>query len=120
MPKQKVIIVGAGLAGLTAAWELDQAGYEVVVIEAQRPPGGRVLTLREGFTPGISAEAGAMSFSDSYRNLLYYARLFQIPYQPLATAAVRSAGQSDLYHLRGKRIRAGADGMVDWSFDLTP
>jgi monoamine oxidase len=119
MPKQIVIIVGAGLAGLTAAWELDQAGHEVVVIEAQRRPGGRVLTLREGFTPGMSAEAGAMSFSDSYRNLLYYARLFQIPYQPLATAAVRSADQCVLYHLRGKRFRAGADGMVDWPFDLT-
>jgi monoamine oxidase len=33
--KKKVIVPGAGLAGLTAAWELVQAGHEVIVIEAR-------------------------------------------------------------------------------------
>lgn len=118
-PKKKVLVLGAGLAGLTAAGELDQAEHDVVVIEAQIRPGGRVLTLREGFTPGFSAEAGAMSFSDSYRNLIHYMRLFEIPFEPLATAAGRSAGASALYYLRGKIIRAASDGTVDWPFDLT-
>jgi len=118
-PRSKVIVLGAGLAGLTAAWELDQAGHEVVVVEAQMRPGGRVLTLREGFTPGLSAEAGAMSFSDSYQNLIHYMKLFEIPFAPLATSAVRSAGASVLYHLRGKRIKAGINENTDWPFDLT-
>jgi NADPH-dependent 2,4-dienoyl-CoA reductase/sulfur reductase-like enzyme len=39
-PKQRVVVLGAGLAGLTAAWELDQAGHEVVVIEGRRAPAG--------------------------------------------------------------------------------
>jgi len=117
--KKKVIVLGAGLAGLTAAWELDQAAHEVVIIEAQMRPGGRVLTLREGFTPGISAEAGAMSFSDSYQNLIHYMRLFEIPFEPLATSAVRSADASAIYHLHGKLIRAGTEGNVNWPFDLT-
>jgi len=116
---KRVVVLGAGLAGLTAAWELDQAGHEVVVVEAQARPGGRVRTLREGFSPGLSAEAGAMSFSDSYQHLLHYVRLFQVPYASLATAAVRSASISTLYHLRGKRLRLPPGGTVDWPFDLT-
>ena len=118
-PKKGVIILGAGLAGLTAAWELEQSGHNVVVVEAQIRPGGRILTLREGFTPGLSAEAGAMSFSDGYRHLMQYVRLFQIPYESLGTAAVRSAGATALYHLRGQLLQAQAEGMVDWPFDLT-
>ena len=118
-PKSKVIVLGAGLAGLTAAWELKNAGHEVIVVEAQMRPGGRVLTLRENFTGGLSAEAGAMSFSDSYTNLIHYMKFFEIPFEPLATAAVRSAGAFALYHLRGKRIKAGPNENADWPFDLT-
>jgi len=118
-PKKRVLVLGAGLAGLTAAWELGQAGHDVLVIEAQTRPGGRVLTLREGFSPGLSAEAGAMAFSDSCRYLLHYVQLFQIPYEPLATAAIRSASEIPIYHLRGKLLRAREDGTVDWPFDLT-
>ena len=46
-PKKRLVVLGAGLAGLTSAWELDQAGDDVVVIEAQTRAGGRALTLRK-------------------------------------------------------------------------
>jgi len=118
-PKKKVAVLGAGLAGLAAAWELVQTGHEVVVLEAGTRPGGRVLTLREGFTPGLTAEAGAMAFSDGYRHLLRYVQLFQIPHESLATPAIRSVSGRALYYLRGKRLLAGSDGSVDWPFDLT-
>ena len=39
-----VCVVGAGFAGLTAAWRLTQAGYSVVVLEARDRIGGRVWT----------------------------------------------------------------------------
>jgi len=117
--KKRVVVLGAGLAGLTAAWEIDQAGHDVAVVEAQTRPGGRVRTLREGFAPGLSAEAGAMAYSDSYRHLMRYVRLFQVPHESLATAAIRSASGTALYHLRGKLLRAQADGSMDWPFDLT-
>lgn len=45
----KVIILGAGLAGLTAAYELGKAGYQVQVLEARAVAGGRVQTARRGF-----------------------------------------------------------------------
>src|SRR5207245_1760598 len=41
---------GAGLAGLSAAWEVNQAGVEMVVLDAGRQPGGMIVTeRREGF-----------------------------------------------------------------------
>lgn len=117
--KKKVIVLGAGLAGLTAAWELVQAGHEVIVVEARNRSGGRVLTLREGFTSGLTAEAGAMSFNDNYFNLFRYVKLFNIPYESLRTPAIRNPGGNGVYHLRGKRIVRGG-GKIDWPYELKP
>src|SRR5688572_7441105 len=58
-PPKKVIIMGAGLAGLSAAYELTQAGHDVTILEARTRPGGRVHTLRDPFADGLYAEAGA-------------------------------------------------------------
>ena len=45
-----VAVVGAGLAGLSAAWELGRAGAEVIVLDAGRRPGGMIVTeRRDGF-----------------------------------------------------------------------
>jgi monoamine oxidase len=55
----RVLIAGAGLAGLTAARDLEALGAEVVVVEARDRVGGRVHTLRDGFAHAQHAEAGA-------------------------------------------------------------
>ncbi len=52
-------MLGAGLAGLAAAYELKKAGYAVTVLEARSRPGGRVLTYRDPFADGLYAEMGA-------------------------------------------------------------
>jgi monoamine oxidase len=44
----KIVVIGAGLAGLTAAYRLQQRGYEVHVYEARHRPGGRVLSVKIG------------------------------------------------------------------------
>ena len=55
----QVVIVGAGLAGLCAAYELERRGQSVVLLEAEPSHiGGRVRTLR--FENGLYGEAGAM------------------------------------------------------------
>ncbi|MBX3349154.1 MAG: FAD-dependent oxidoreductase, partial [Nitrospira sp.] len=53
-----VIVAGAGLAGLTAAFELQRRGARVTVLEARDRVGGRVWTRRDGFDEGQHAEAG--------------------------------------------------------------
>ena len=54
-----VAVVGAGLAGLSAAWEVNKAGLELVVLDAGRRPGGMIVTeRREGFI----VEGGADGF----------------------------------------------------------
>lgn len=55
----RVVVVGAGLAGLVAATELQAAGVSVVVIEARDRVGGRIQTLRDGLADGQHAELGA-------------------------------------------------------------
>ena len=91
---RRVIVIGAGLAGLAAAWELDHAGYDVVVLEAQMRAGGRVRTLRAPFSDDMHAEAGAMSISDVDTVTLDYVKRFELPLQqPNATAPRRFRGR---------------------------
>jgi monoamine oxidase len=54
----EVVIVGAGIAGLTAAHRLDQAGVPVRIFEAQNRTGGRMLSLRGHFPDGQVVELG--------------------------------------------------------------
>ena len=53
---KKVLIVGAGMSGLCAGYELSQAGHEVEILETKDLVGGRVKTVREPFTRGLYAE----------------------------------------------------------------
>jgi monoamine oxidase len=67
---KKVIVAGAGLAGLAAARDLELAGARVAVCEARERVGGRVLTIREGFAAGQHAEGGADLIEGAQRHLL--------------------------------------------------
>lgn len=79
---QKIIVIGAGLSGLSAAYELTQAGHDARIIEAQGRVGGRVLTLREPFSGGLYAEAGATRIHASHKQTLKYVRLFNLKLVP--------------------------------------
>ena len=46
--RTKVVILGAGIAGLTTAYELGKLGFDCVVLEPRDRPGGRSMTLRRG------------------------------------------------------------------------
>src|SRR5262249_58505134 len=82
---KKVLVVGAGLAGLVAAYELTQAGHDVTILEAQLRPGGRVQTVREPFSDGLYTEAGAARIPDNHDLTLYYVKHFcltLVPFYP--------------------------------------
>src|SRR5271155_3087043 len=69
---RRIAIVGAGIAGLVAAYELSRSGYEVSVFEARLRPGGRVHTLRDAFADDLYVEAGALDFGAACTTLLKY------------------------------------------------
>jgi monoamine oxidase len=70
MRRVRVLVAGAGLAGLTAARYLERAGADVTVVEARDRVGGRVHTFRDGFAKGQHAEAGADLIEESQSDVL--------------------------------------------------
>ncbi|HEY0378507.1 MAG TPA: FAD-dependent oxidoreductase [Pyrinomonadaceae bacterium] len=111
---QKVIVIGAGLAGLAAAYELGQAGHDITVLEARTRPGGRVYTMREPFSDGMYAEAGAIYVPDNHDWTLRYVKLFDLPVDPVTPRDL-----SSLFYIRGKRIQVGRGKTPEWPLDLT-
>ena len=53
MTAYDVIVIGAGLAGLTAARRLTAAGHDTLVLEARTRPGGRILSMTPPGAPGV-------------------------------------------------------------------
>lgn len=63
MANHKVIVVGAGASGLTAAYRLQQAGFDVTVLEGSDRIGGRVQTLhRDGYIMDLGADANTSGY----------------------------------------------------------
>jgi monoamine oxidase len=69
---KRIIVIGAGAAGLTAAKLLAEAGHQVTVLEANaNRTGGRIKTFRSVFSdPALYAEAGAMRLPDAHPMVL--------------------------------------------------
>ena len=72
-----VTVIGAGLAGLSAAYELHRAGWTVTVLEARGRVGGRVYSLRN-FSNGLVAEGGGEFIEESHTRMLAYADQFDL------------------------------------------
>jgi monoamine oxidase len=113
---RKVIVVGAGLAGLAAAYELVRSGHEVTVLEAHPRPGGRVRTLREQFPDGLYAEAGAVDYGGGYRHVVRYVEEFGLP----VTAPVREKNKSVVVVVQGERLELKPRVPPVWPVALSP
>ena len=107
-PAKKVLVLGAGMAGLVAAYELIQLGHDVTVLEARTRPGGRVHTLREPFADGLYAEAGAARIPDNHELTLKYVKQFELPLEPFYPSRL-NAVRFD----RGSRQEVPIDGFTD-------
>lgn len=117
-PAKKVLILGAGLAGLVAGYQLADAGHEVTILEAQTMPGGRVRTLREPFSDGLYAEAGAGRIPDTHEITLQWVRMFGLQLDAFYPTTL-----ADIEFMRGKRIRVPRGSDIDMAqvpLNLTP
>ncbi len=112
---KKVIIIGAGLAGMSAAYELVQSGHEVTVLEARTRSGGRVWTLRDDYPEGMYAEAGATNVFDNHDWTMKYLKLLDVAIDPMESIIGAS-----IYHIRGKRLIIKPGNAVDWPLELRP
>jgi monoamine oxidase len=102
-PPMRVLIAGAGMAGLVAADLLLRAGHTPLIIEARQRVGGRVLTLREPFADGLYGEAGAMRIPTAHTLTIALCRRFGLPLLPFT---IRNPDAWAL--IRGTRRRRGA------------
>ncbi len=101
----RVAVVGAGMAGLVAASELLRAGHDPLVIEAQHRVGGRILTLREPFAPGLWAEAGAMRIPRSHALTMALVERYGLETRPFTMDNPRA-----YCFFGGRRVRHGEVG----------
>jgi monoamine oxidase len=118
---KKVAVLGAGIAGLTVAYELERAGYDVTIIEASRRIGGRNLTVRHGDRidemgqeqicnfdddPELYFNAGPARIPGHHRRILHYCKILNVPLIVKANVS-RLAYTHDEKHFGGKPVRIG-------------
>jgi monoamine oxidase len=97
---QKVLILGAGMSGMSAAIELLNLGHEVSLLEGQMRAGGRVQTLRSPLAANLYADIGAARIPEDHHWTMKYINKYGLqlhPFNPL---------QDDYLHVMGgKKIR---------------
>ncbi|MGE3465641.1 MAG: flavin monoamine oxidase family protein [Pyrinomonadaceae bacterium] len=74
------VVIGAGLAGLAAAYKLKNAGWQVTVLEARDRIGGRVFSHKDGKS-GLICELGAEWVGESHERIKALCKDFGIPLQ---------------------------------------
>jgi monoamine oxidase len=125
-----VVILGAGLAGMTAAYELGRAGYKVSVLEYNDRAGGRNWSLRGGdvytelggatqrcaFDQGLYLNPGPWRIPYHHHALLHYCRQFGVALEPFIqlnhNAYLHSANAFDGKPQRIREIKADFDGGI--------
>jgi monoamine oxidase len=113
----KVVIVGAGMAGLVAGYELMRAGHDITILEARGHVGGRVQTIRSPFESGLHAEAGAMRIPSAHHLTMGYVNKFGLKMIPFTMNNPKA-----YYYVEGQKRRIGETlaACDSFGFDLRP
>ncbi len=119
--KKRIAILGGGISGLTAAYELLRAGHEVTILEASHRAGGRVFTVRHGDLideignrqycefddePHMYFNAGAARIPSTHRNVLHYCQELGVELEIFINENKQAWVQDDAM-LGGKPVRNG-------------
>jgi monoamine oxidase len=95
----RIVVVGGGLAGLTCAYRLKQAGYVAKVHEASDRLGGRCWTIRGVFAGGQLAEHGGELIDQGHTQIRHLARELDLKLDNLLSAEAN--GTEPLYYFDG-------------------
>lgn len=114
----RVLILGAGLAGMTVAYELGKVGYDCRVLEARARPGGRAFTVRRGtvseedgstqtatFDQGQYFNAGPMRISHHHHATLGYCRELNVAVEIFVPDCESAYLAQTRGPLAGRRVR---------------
>ncbi|XP_065074344.1 possible lysine-specific histone demethylase 1 [Ochlerotatus camptorhynchus] len=104
----KIIVIGAGISGLSAAQQLQQFGFDVIVLEARDRVGGRIATFRKN---SYTADLGAMVVTGIWGNpITILSQQTGMEMCPIKTAC-------PLYGSGGKPVPKHKDDMVEREFN---
>jgi monoamine oxidase len=123
----RVIILGAGVAGLAAAYELRKLGYECEILEARTRFGGRCFTVRRGqsseevgvppqkaaFDPDLYLNAGAARIPHHHTTTLDYCRELGVAIEPFCSVNEAAWVHQSTAAPAGQRLRL-REVRTDW------
>jgi monoamine oxidase len=117
----KVGIIGGGLAGMSAAFELRKLGFDISIFEMQEKRiGGRVYTHYFDKDKELYGELGAMRIPVSHETTWHYINLFGLKTRPFI-----QTNENAFIYIRNKRVRNDPEGKnvmdkIYPEFKLTP
>jgi monoamine oxidase len=100
-PGTRVVIVGAGIAGLNAAYHLRKAGIRATVYEAAARSGGRMFSVRDAINPGLVTEFGGEFINSDHEDVLALVKEFNLDLMDMQ--APGEAAFKDTYFFDGHR-----------------
>lgn len=125
---RRVLVVGGGIAGLVAAFEMQQAGWAVRLLEAAPRAGGRCMTLRGGdavaeiggpvqrigwdAAPDLYFNPGAARIPHHHRGILGYCRALGVPLEVLVNENRAALVEAPGGPVPLRRVQADLRGMV--------
>lgn len=100
--RSPILVVGAGIAGLTAAYRLRQAGVRADIIEATNRVGGRIRTIPKVAGTLIPADLGGEFIDTGHTNLISLAT--ELGLRAIDLAQVQSGLVKDTFFFQGRRL----------------